>query len=83
MAQVSPARTAGPFVIVLTGPECTGKSTLAGELAVRLAASVSREFARTYVDRKGGPLGAADVEPIARGQIALEDEAAARPPTLW
>jgi nicotinamide riboside kinase len=48
---------------------------LAGELAVRLAASVSREFARTYVDRKGGPLGAADVEPIARGQIALEDEA--------
>ena len=33
MAQVSASRTVGPFVIVLTGPECTGKSTLAGELA--------------------------------------------------
>jgi NadR type nicotinamide-nucleotide adenylyltransferase len=75
MAQVSASRTVGPFVIVLTGPECTGKSTLAGELAVRLDASVSREFARIHLDRKGAALGAADVEPIAHGQITLEDEA--------
>jgi NadR type nicotinamide-nucleotide adenylyltransferase len=75
MAQVAFSRTAGPFTIVLTGPECTGKSTLAGELAARLDAVVSREFARAYVEGRREPLGAADVEPIARGQIAIEDEA--------
>jgi NadR type nicotinamide-nucleotide adenylyltransferase len=75
MAQVaSPARS-GPFVVVLTGPECTGKSTLAVELAALLDASVSLEFARAYVDRHRAPLGPADVEPIARGQIAVEDAA--------
>jgi NadR type nicotinamide-nucleotide adenylyltransferase len=78
MAQVSSSRTASPFVVVLTGPECTGKSTLAGELADWLDARVSLEFARTYVDQHGRPLGAADVEPIARGQIAVEDEAQRR-----
>jgi NadR type nicotinamide-nucleotide adenylyltransferase len=75
MAQVSSSRTVGPFAVVLTGPECTGKSTLAGELAAQLDAVISREFARTYVDGRREPLGAADVEPIARGQIAIEDEA--------
>jgi NadR type nicotinamide-nucleotide adenylyltransferase len=71
MAQVP----SSPFVVVLTGPECTGKSTLAVELAARLDASISLEFARTYVDRQRAPLGPADVEPIARGQIAVEDSA--------
>jgi nicotinamide riboside kinase len=42
---------------------------------MRFGAAVSREFARTYVDRKGASPGAADVAPIARGQIALEDAA--------
>jgi NadR type nicotinamide-nucleotide adenylyltransferase len=78
MAQVSSSRTVRPFVVVLTGPECTGKSTLDVELAALLDASVSLEFARGYVDRRRVPLGAADVEPIARGQIALEDEAQRR-----
>ena len=75
MAQVAASRTADPVVIVLTGPECTGKSTLAEELAIQLDASLAREFARDYVARRRAALTAADVEPIARGQIALEDQA--------
>jgi NadR type nicotinamide-nucleotide adenylyltransferase len=79
MAEVASPRTADPFVVVLTGPECTGKSTLAGELAARLEAVLSPEFARTYVERRRAPLSAADVEPIARGQIAAEDAASIHP----
>jgi NadR type nicotinamide-nucleotide adenylyltransferase len=75
MAQITSSRAGGPFVIVVAGPECTGKSTLASDLAGRLDAPVSGEFARTYVDQQRAPLTAADVEPIARGQIAGEDEA--------
>jgi NadR type nicotinamide-nucleotide adenylyltransferase len=67
-----------PLVIVVTGSECTGKTTLASELADRLAAPWSPEFAREYLDRKGAPLVGGDVEPIARGQVAGEDAAMAR-----
>jgi NadR type nicotinamide-nucleotide adenylyltransferase len=63
---------------VLTGSECTGKTTLARELAARYAAPWSAEFAREYLDRKAAPLDASDVEPIARGQLAGEDAGAAR-----
>jgi NadR type nicotinamide-nucleotide adenylyltransferase len=61
-----------PFVIVITGSECTGKTTLAAELAAELDASRSPEFARSYVDAKRAPLDASDVEPIAAGQLAVE-----------
>jgi len=62
---------------VLTGSECTGKTTLAGDLARVYGAAAAPEYARLYLDAKGPPLTAADVEPIARGQMALEDQAAA------
>lgn len=75
MAQVDASRIADPLVIVLTGPECTGKSTLAEELATHLDASLALEFARSYVAHRGTAPTAADVETIARGQIALEDQA--------
>ena len=65
------------FVVVVTGSECTGKTTLAGELAAHFAAPWSGEFAREYLDRKRAPLDAGDVEAIARGQAAGEDAAAA------
>lgn len=61
-----------PFTVVVTGSECTGKSTLASTLASRLGAPCSAEFAREYADRHPSPLGASDVEPIARGQLAGE-----------
>ena len=63
--------------VVLTGSECTGKTTLAAELARAYGAVAAPEYARLYLDAKGPPLTAADVEPIARGQMAVEDETAA------
>ena len=68
---------ARPLVVVVTGSECTGKTTLARELAARFAAPCSPEFAREYLERKGVSLVADDVEPIARGQVAAEDAASA------
>lgn len=78
MAPHAGRRLAGHRTVVLTGPESTGKSTLAARLARRFGAPLSLEFARQYVDRRprhAGPLGHADVDPIARGQMALEDAA--------
>ena len=61
-----------PFVVVVTGSECTGKTTLAAELATEFRATWSPEFVRSYVDAKRVPLDASDVEPIAAGQLAVE-----------
>lgn len=68
-------RTGRPLTVVVTGSECTGKTTLALALADRFAAPWSKEFAREYVDRRQAMLDASDVEPIARGQLAGEETA--------
>lgn len=51
--------------VVLTGPECSGKTTLALVLADRLGAPWVAEASRAYAETRGGQLSAADVEPIA------------------
>jgi NadR type nicotinamide-nucleotide adenylyltransferase len=61
-----------PLTIVVTGSECTGKTTLAEALAARFDSPWSREFVREYVDGKQAALDESDVEPIARGQLAAE-----------
>jgi len=61
--------------VVVTGSECTGKTTLARGLAERFDAPWSPEFARTYQERTPRVLTALDVEPIARGQIDAQDAA--------
>jgi NadR type nicotinamide-nucleotide adenylyltransferase len=61
--------------VCLIGPECTGKTTLAGQLSAHFGAPWVPEFAREYALRVVRPLTADDVERIARGQIALEDAA--------
>ncbi len=63
--------------VVVTGSECTGKTTLAEALADHYGAIGVPEYARRFVLEKGSAPGHEDVESIARGQIALEDESLA------
>lgn len=60
--------------VTLIGAESTGKTTLARALAADLDAPWVPEYARTHLDGKRAPLTAEDVEDIARGQLAAEDE---------
>lgn len=68
--------------VVVTGSECTGKTTLAHTLAERYGTVCVPEYARRFVVEKGTAPDFEDVETIARGQIALEDEHAASAPRL-
>jgi NadR type nicotinamide-nucleotide adenylyltransferase len=59
--------------IVLTGGECTGKTTLARHLAERFDTSWVPEAAREAALAKSGSLGSDDVAPIARAHVAAAD----------
>lgn len=61
--------------VVVTGSECTGKTTLAAALAEELGVPWVPEYAREYVAGLAAPPTHADVEAIARGQIAAERRA--------
>lgn len=58
--------------VCLFGPESTGKSTLARGLAERYRTRYAWEYARPLLDFNGGECGYADIEHIARGQLATE-----------
>lgn len=60
--------------VVLIGSESTGKTTLAERLARHYGVSWVPEFVRDYAAAKGALLEASDVDAIARGQVAREDE---------
>lgn len=64
--------------VVVTGPESTGKTTLARELAKWAGADCVPETSRLYAERIGRGLEASDVAPIAREHIASADGSAAR-----
>ena len=70
---MAPLRTRVCLTVCLIGPECTGKTTLAERLSVLFDAPWVPEFAREYALLVARPLTFDDVEPIARGQMALED----------
>lgn len=59
--------------IVVTGAECTGKSTLTQALSGYYGEPWTPEYVRDYVNRVKRELTPADLEPIARGQIVAED----------
>jgi NadR type nicotinamide-nucleotide adenylyltransferase len=64
--------------VCVTGPESTGKTTLARRLAEWAATEWVPEASRLYAERKAGKLLLSDVAPIAREHIALADVAEAR-----
>jgi HTH-type transcriptional regulator, transcriptional repressor of NAD biosynthesis genes len=59
--------------VCLFGPESTGKSTMARDLARRFDTRYVAEFARSLLDSKQGVCHASDIPLIARGQAAAED----------
>ncbi len=64
--------------VCVTGPESTGKTTLARRLAEWAGTECVPEASRLYAERIGRPLRASDVPPIAREHIAQADAADAR-----
>ena len=58
--------------IILTGPESSGKTTLAKQLAERFQTTWVPEFARTYLDNLTRPYREDDLLRIAQGQKDLE-----------
>jgi NadR type nicotinamide-nucleotide adenylyltransferase len=64
--------------VVLTGSESTGKTELARRLAEHYRVKFIAEFVREYALSKQTPLDFSDHGAIARGQMALEDEATAQ-----
>ncbi|MBI3463589.1 MAG: AAA family ATPase [Planctomycetes bacterium] len=64
--------------ICLFGPESTGKSTLARDLAAHFNTVHAAEFARGLLDHKDGVCEPEDIPLIARGQAAAEDALARR-----
>ena len=77
MTDSSTTNTSAPalFKVVVTGSECTGKSTLVQALAARFRTAFSTEGARNYLSQVQRPLSCSDVEPIAHRQVSLEREA--------
>lgn len=59
-----------PYKIVITGPESTGKTTLAEQLAAHYMGDFVPEYARQYVENLQRPYVFDDVEIIARKQLA-------------
>lgn len=58
--------------VVITGPESSGKSTLAQALARQLSTVVVPEFARTYLQYLHRPYTIDDLAVIHRGQLSWE-----------
>lgn len=70
-------------VLVLTGPESSGKSWLSGEIHANFGGILVEEYVRTFMERNARETCYDDIASIAHGQLAWEDEARAqRPPLL-
>jgi NadR type nicotinamide-nucleotide adenylyltransferase len=71
-------------VVVLTGPESTGKSALAARLHGLHGGLLCGEYVRQFIDDHQRDTTMADIPAIALGQLAQEDQARAQCPAwLW
>ncbi|AIZ32765.1 AAA family ATPase [Pseudomonas parafulva] len=69
-------------VLVLCGPESSGKSWLSGEIQRRFGGVTVGEYVRHFIDVEQRDTCYADIAPIAQGQLAWEDQARAQAPRL-
>lgn len=69
-------------VLVLTGPESSGKSWLAEAVQERFGGLLVGEYVRHFIDTEQRDTCYADISPIAQGQLAWEDAARASHPEL-
>lgn len=65
-----------PKRILILGPESTGKSTLAADLANHFGEPWVPEYAREYLEKINRPYRFEDLMEIGKGQLALEDQLA-------
>ncbi|WP_248920226.1 AAA family ATPase [Pseudomonas entomophila] len=69
-------------VLVLCGPESSGKSWLSGQIQAHFGGELVGEYVRHFIDEQGRDTCYADIPAIAHGQLAWEDNARARRPEL-
>lgn len=69
-------------VVVLAGPESSGKSWLAAELHAHFGGLMVGEYVRYFIDHHQRDTCLADIPAIARGQLEWEDAARAERPGL-
>jgi NadR type nicotinamide-nucleotide adenylyltransferase len=69
-------------VLVLTGPESSGKSWLAAELKAQFGGVLVDEYVRWFIEQHPRDTCLDDIPEIARGQLQWEDEARAELPRL-
>lgn len=69
-------------VVVLAGPESSGKSWLAGQLHAHFGGLMVGEYVRYFIDHHQRDTCLADIPAIAHGQLAWEDAARAQQPHL-
>ncbi|MFL1504106.1 AAA family ATPase [Pseudomonas sp. O64] len=69
-------------VVVLAGPESSGKSWLAAQLHAHFGGLMVGEYVRHFIDHHQRDTTLADIPAIARGQLAWEDAARAEQPNL-
>ena len=69
-------------VLVLTGPESSGKSWLAAAIQAEFGGLLVGEYVRHFIDREQRDTCYADIPAIARGQLEWEDKARSEAPPL-
>ncbi len=65
----------GLVKIAIVGPESTGKSALANDLAAHFHTTWVEEYAREYLEALGRPYESWDLNLIAQGQLQAEKKA--------
>lgn len=69
-------------VLVLCGPESSGKSWLSGEIQAHCGGVVVGEYVRYFIEQEQRDTCYADIPAIARGQLAWEDQSRQQAPEL-